>query len=182
MLRAGRSPHSLRVRAAAATPARAALPLSRPLPPLCNSSSFPMPLFLLLLLILVLLLEDTGAQQGEWSAGSAQRAEPQGRRGRWGSLRDAGSPGGEPNLQMHGGGCGELRCLARPGRPLTGFICKGGLCLLSLKLARLYFLTRPLVFPKREKRDPAMKASVLVLDFSGENLWEEKEKFWKCDP
>lgn len=103
MLRAGRSPHRLRVRAAAAAPARAALPLSRPLSPLCNSSSFPMPLFLLLLLILVLLLEDTGAQQGEWSAGSAQRAEPQGRRGCRESPRDAGSPGGEPNLQMHGG-------------------------------------------------------------------------------
>lgn len=184
MVRAGRSPHRLRVRAAAAAPARAALPLSRPLPPRSNSSSsFPMPLFLLLLLILVLLLEDAGAQQGEWSPGNARRAEPQGRWGRRGNLWDVGSPGREPNLQMRGGGAvrfGAWPDLAQ--HSLAGLSCKGGLRLLSPELARLYFLTRPLVFLKREKRDPAMKASVLVLDSSGENLWEEKEKFWRCDP
>lgn len=110
VVRAGRSPHGLRVRAAAAAPARAALPLSRPLPPRSNSSSsFPMPLFLLLLLILVLLLEDAGAQQGEWSPGCARRAESLGRRGRRGSLGDAGSPGRDLNLQMCGGGA------VRPG-------------------------------------------------------------------
>lgn len=67
VVRAGRSPHRSRVRAAAAAPARAALLHSHSclLPPRSNSSSSPMPLFLLLLLILLLLLEDVGAQQGE---------------------------------------------------------------------------------------------------------------------
>ncbi|KAG8509549.1 Discoidin, CUB and LCCL domain-containing protein 2 [Galemys pyrenaicus] len=72
VVRAGRSPYGPRVWAAAAAPARAALPLSGSgaLPPRSNSSSsspssFPMPLFLLLFLILPLLLEDAGAQQGD---------------------------------------------------------------------------------------------------------------------
>ncbi|XP_077900526.1 discoidin, CUB and LCCL domain-containing protein 2 isoform X3 [Ictidomys tridecemlineatus] len=65
VVRAGRSPRCPRVRAAAAAPAWAPLPLSCSLPPVSNSSSS-MPLFLLLLLILLLLLEDAGAQQGKY--------------------------------------------------------------------------------------------------------------------
>ncbi|XP_053421727.1 discoidin, CUB and LCCL domain-containing protein 2 isoform X3 [Nycticebus coucang] len=65
VVRDRRSPQGPQVRAAAAAPARAALPLSRCCsPPPCSNSSS-MPLFLLLLLVLLLLLEDAGAQQGD---------------------------------------------------------------------------------------------------------------------
>lgn len=64
-MRAGRSPRCPRVRAAAAAPARTALPLYCSLPLGSNSSASSMPLCLLLLLILLLLLEDAGAQQGD---------------------------------------------------------------------------------------------------------------------
>ncbi|XP_030795863.1 discoidin, CUB and LCCL domain-containing protein 2 isoform X3 [Rhinopithecus roxellana] len=65
VVRARRCPQCPQVRAAAAAPAWAALPLSRSLPPCSNSSSSSMPLFLLLLLVLLLLLDDAGAQQGD---------------------------------------------------------------------------------------------------------------------
>ncbi|XP_023365539.1 discoidin, CUB and LCCL domain-containing protein 2 [Otolemur garnettii] len=73
VVRDRRSPQCPQVRAAAAAPARAALPLSRSCsPPPCSNSSS-MPLFLLLLLVLLLLLENAGAQQGEWSATGSER-------------------------------------------------------------------------------------------------------------
>ncbi|XP_066203583.1 discoidin, CUB and LCCL domain-containing protein 2 isoform X2 [Saccopteryx leptura] len=66
VVRAGRSPHGPRVRAAAAAPARAALPHSHSgLPPRRGAAASPMPLLLLLLPVLLLLLEDAGAQQGD---------------------------------------------------------------------------------------------------------------------
>ncbi|XP_066097594.1 discoidin, CUB and LCCL domain-containing protein 2 isoform X2 [Saccopteryx bilineata] len=66
VVRAGRSPHGPRVRAAAAAPARAALPNSHSgLPPRRSAAASPMPLLLLLLPVLLLLLEDAGAQQGD---------------------------------------------------------------------------------------------------------------------
>lgn len=98
VVRTGRSPHRCRVRAAAAAPARAALPHSHSclLPPRSNSSSSPMSVFLLLLFIL-LLLEDARAQQGEWSPGIARRVEPHGWRGRGESPQGARFPGHWPN-------------------------------------------------------------------------------------
>lgn len=143
-VRAGRSPHQPRVRAAAAAPAGAALPHSHsgPLPPRSSSSSSPpMPPFLLLLLVLLLLLEDAGAQQGEWlvprecavrgaprAAGEA-RGEPAGRQG-------CGPGAGSATLR-EGAGC--LACVGSPGPALARWSCKARISLLSPSLAQLYF-------------------------------------------
>lgn len=188
VVRAGHSPHRFLVRAAAAAPARAAIPLSRsyPLPPRSNSSSpssFPMPLFLLLLLILLLLLEDAGAQQGEWFPRSARRAEP--RVGAGG--RAPGEPPGRrvsgPLMNLQTRGVGAVRFGAWPDLAphSLGWVAEMG-CLLSAKLARLYFWGIPFIFLKRGNWDLAVKASFWVLYSStGESLGEEK-KFWRCDP
>lgn len=151
VVRAGRSPHSPRARAAAAAPARAALPHSHSSlhPPRCDSSS-PMPLFLLSLLILLLLLEDAGAQQGEWSPGNARRVEP---RDGGGAGRVCGAPGPRAFRRICDapGACGALPCVGRPGRALERLSGKGGISLLSPNLARLYFFGRAIHFP--EKRE-----------------------------
>lgn len=165
VVRAGRSPYHPRVRAAAAAPAGAALPRSQscPRPPRSRSSSPPMPPSLLLLLVLLLLLEDAGAQQGEWFPGSARRGE---------SPRGAGAAGlGAP------GRCGtRLRCEGRRGGRSPGGVAKLGSACCPPAWRGVTFLARPFIFLKRGERDPAVKASFLVLDyFSRENLWGEEK-------
>lgn len=107
-----------------------------------------MPLFLLLLFIL-LLLEDAGAQQGEWSPENARCVEPHGRLGRGESHRGARSPGHWPNRRR----LREMLCASVRGRTWHGtheVVWERWDQFVVLKLARLYFWTRLFIF-LREK-------------------------------